>query len=1207
MRNKHHLSKVVFSQLLLLFLLLFSFSGFAADTGLAPTAITINKITGTVSPCPNSSDAAVNAAAAVTVFLKHSPLGEKLAETTATLVSGELGTFSFLNIANGDYVVEISRPGYLTRYVSVTVAGGTADMGAKPLLAGDVNGDGSVDDSDADALNASWYTAFGDDGYNVNADFNADGVIADDDYGTLNSNYGKTILDYQENVTINRITGQVTPFVSDHTSDLFDLAAVNVNLKAAVLGDILAHKIVKPLTNQTNCLFNFFNIANGDYILELTRPGYLTRYVSITVSNGTTDIGSKTLMAGDVNGDGKIDGQDADALNASWYTVLGDDSYNVNADFNADGAIEDTDYGILNSNDGKTILDYQENVTINVISGNVVPAPSHSIDSLNQEAAITVNIKNGVYGDTLGSINAKTGSYQFINKAPGNYVLEISRPGYLTRYTEITAVDGLLTVPQKELFGGDFNNDGLINQRDLDELQALISSGDLSYYDSGSGYQVKYDLDDDETIGSSDINILTARISQGSVSVADYNESVALNIISGTASPCYAISNSTLDGQAAIQVKLKTAVLGEVLAQTTAVHTTEDKASFSFFHKPAGTYILEISRPGFLTRYTEIIVTDGTTSIPEKNLYGGDFNGDGIINQTDLNEIGAVTEFGDIYYEEDDGSLNASYQVKYDLNGDGYIDGIDIGICSVNLGKDLTSYEDDATYQISGTVGPVAYIEDDGTDDIVTAFNEALAITVNLKDAPRGNVVSSYSAINAQGNYIFTSVSPGTYYLEIKRAGYLTRYAKITVSANDVTVSNKHLICGDINGDLKINQADDDLLRAIYMLPDNDFGGTNYDSRCDLDGDGAITAMDIACLLTNLNQDITYYDENIDIFSVSGIIEPSAYIEDDGSFGDIDIEASNIVYAITVNLRDSLFGNILSSQLVLNTEGSYSLTPVLPGEYFLEFSRSGFLTRYTKITIADSNVIVPSKTLICGDVNGNLIIDDTDINRVIEVFRLPNNSYGEVNFDINCDMNGDGEINALDVSLAVANKNKDVTYYNEGIEFFGISGIIMPSTYIEDDGSYGDFDLDAWNRDYAVTVNLRDALFGNIISSQKVLNAEGSYSLTPVLPGEYFLEFSRPGFLTRYTKVTVNDSSVVIPEKTLICGDVNGDFKIDASDVNRITEVFALTDNEYGGENFDICCDMDGDGIISPDDIDLANMNRGKDATFYNEGIEFFF
>ena len=95
--------------------------------------------------------------------------------------------------------------------------------------------------------------------------------------------------------------------------------------------------------------------------------------------------------------------------------------------------------------------------------------------------------------------------------------------------------------------------------------------------------------------------------------------------------------------------------------------------------------------------------------------------------------------------------------------------------------------------------------------------------------------------------------------------------------------------------------------------------------------------------------------------------------------------------------------------------------------------------------------------------------------------------------------------------------------------------------------------------------------------------------------------------MTRYTKVTVNDSSVVVPEKTLICGDVNGDFKIDASDVNRITEVFALTDNEYGGENFDICCDMDGDGIISPDDIDLANMNRGKDATFYNEGIEFFF
>lgn len=76
-------------------------------------------------------------------------------------------------------------------------------------------------------------------------------------------------------------------------------------------------------------------------------------------------------------------------------------------------------------------------------------------------------------------IDNDTGSYS-ITARKGRYLLELKRPGFLTRYVPVTVADSDVTVPDNELFGGDFNQDQVINQADLDLLTNYIANGATS-------------------------------------------------------------------------------------------------------------------------------------------------------------------------------------------------------------------------------------------------------------------------------------------------------------------------------------------------------------------------------------------------------------------------------------------------------------------------------------------------------------------------------------------------------------------------------------------------------------------------------------------------------------------------------------------------------------------------------------------------------
>jgi len=94
------------------------------------------------------------------------------------------------------------------------------------------------------------------------------------------------------------------------------------------------------------------------------------------------------------------------------------------------------------------------------------------------------------------------GIYSFENVDEGNYILTLSAPGFVTRYAKIE-VNSNNSLGHRELIPGDFNNDGIIDQRDATICNALWSS----YPDNK--YRIKYDVDEDKDVDRDDVIIVT--------------------------------------------------------------------------------------------------------------------------------------------------------------------------------------------------------------------------------------------------------------------------------------------------------------------------------------------------------------------------------------------------------------------------------------------------------------------------------------------------------------------------------------------------------------------------------------------------------------------------------------------------------------------------------------------------------------------------
>jgi len=113
----------------------------------------------------------------------------------------------------------------------------------------------------------------------------------------------------------------------------------------------------------------------------------------------------------------------------------------------------------------------------------------------------------------------------------------------------------------------------------------------------------------------------------------------------------------------------------------------------------------------------------------------------------------------------------------------------------------------------------------------------------------------------------------------------------------------------------------------------------------------------------------------------------------------------------TTGKTDATF--LLPGEIPKTAIGWYKFENLEYGEYVLVLSRDGYVTRFAKIEVQDIDITLGHRELILGDVNGDLIVDEKDIEIIISKI----SQYGNKPYKARYDLNGDLRINASDISL----------------------------------------------------------------------------------------------------------------------------------------------------------------------------------------------
>ena len=204
------------------------------------------------------------------------------------------------------------------------------------------------------------------------------------------------------NYAIGNVFGTVSPVKATGDAEFDKIIESKCSLYTFDSNDFVAQMHLQEYTSENDeyARFSLIGVSAGEYLVKTSRPGYLSRYSKITLNDNAVDLGTKVLIAGDVNDDGIVDTNDLTLLRAALNSAYGDSNYTVNADFNGDKVIDSTDESLLNSNVGKTSNDYNENV--NYITFGVTVNNYNAVISGKAQAASTVSCS--VYrGDILVS------------------------------------------------------------------------------------------------------------------------------------------------------------------------------------------------------------------------------------------------------------------------------------------------------------------------------------------------------------------------------------------------------------------------------------------------------------------------------------------------------------------------------------------------------------------------------------------------------------------------------------------------------------------------------------------------------------------------------------------------------------------------------------------------------------------------------------
>jgi len=123
--------------------------------------------------------------------------------------------------------------------------------------------------------------------------------------------------------------------------------------------------------------------------------------------------------------------------------------------------------------------------------------------------------------------------------------------------------------------------------------------------------------------------------------------------------------------------------------------------------------------------------------------------------------------------------------------------------------------------------------------------------------------------------------------------------------------------------------------------------------------------------------------------------------------------------------------------------GLYKFDDVQEGDYLLILSRAGYVKRFAKIAVAKGDTFLEHRELIPGDINGDLIIDNSDVTKLKPIFSY----YGDAMYDPQYDLNGDLRIDMADILIMKVYLSFHLGLYKDSEACFSLSKSLIH--YIE--------------------------------------------------------------------------------------------------------------------------------------------------------------
>ena len=223
---------------------------------------------------------------------------------------------------------------------------------------GDCDGDGYVNDTDLEILNASWFSQFPDPNYNASADFDGDGMVSGWDLGLMSDWWHKGPRDHID-IAVTNITLSYDTWVVYTNCSLIIYVTVKNNGTQTETFDVIAYYNTTAVNTTVIDTKQVTMTAGEEKNVTFTWivPDAIWPYCNYTLSANSTRLGDEnpanneltdgTLTVrwpGDCNGDGHVNATDLFNLTdvAKYYPY-----YHQCADFDGDDLVNIKDVIIL--------------------------------------------------------------------------------------------------------------------------------------------------------------------------------------------------------------------------------------------------------------------------------------------------------------------------------------------------------------------------------------------------------------------------------------------------------------------------------------------------------------------------------------------------------------------------------------------------------------------------------------------------------------------------------------------------------------------------------------------------------------------------------------------------------------------------------------------------------------------------------------------